>query len=75
MFIKLLIISVLLLIVSFIFIGIRIILKNNGRFPETHVSRNREMQRRGITCALDTDVGCRPSEDLSSCSACGKIML
>jgi hypothetical protein len=72
MFIKLLIISVIFLIASFILLGIRILVKSNGRFPETHVSRNTEMQKRGITCAQDTDIGCAPSEVYSGCSACGK---
>jgi hypothetical protein len=72
MFIKLLIISALILAISGIFLGIRILLKYNGRFPETHVSRNKEMRKRGITCAQDTNIGCNPSDDFSSCSTCGK---
>jgi hypothetical protein len=73
MFLKLLIISGFLIVVSFVFLGIKILLKKGGRFPETHVSRNREMRKRGISCAQDTDIGCQPSEDLRSCSTCGKI--
>jgi len=75
MFIKLLIISVIFLITSFILLGIRILVKSNGRFPETHISRNIEMQKRGITCAQDTDIGCVPSDVYCGCSACGKRVL
>jgi hypothetical protein len=75
MFVKLLIISVLLLAVSGIFLGIRILIKKNGGFPETHVSRNKEMQKRGITCAQDTNIGCTPSDDFGSCSTCGKRLI
>ena len=75
MFIKLLIISIVLLAVSGMFFGIRMLLMRNGKFPETHVGRNKEMQKRGITCAQDTSIGCTPSDDSGSCSTCGKILL
>jgi hypothetical protein len=72
MLIKLLIISTILLIISFVFLGIRILLKGNGRFPETHVGRNKEMQKRGISCAQDINIGCAPSDGFDSCTTCGK---
>jgi len=72
MLIKLLIISTILLVISLVFLGIRILLKGNGRFPETHVGHNKEMQKRGITCAQDTRIGCTPSDGFDSCTTCGK---
>jgi len=72
MFARLLIISIVLLAVSAIFFGIRILVKKNGTFPQTHVGRNREMRKRGISCAQDTNTGCNPTNDLVSCSTCGK---
>jgi hypothetical protein len=75
MFVKLLIISVILLAVSGIFFGIRILLNKNGRFPETHVGRNKEMMKRGITCAQDTNIGCTPSDITGECLTCGKRIL
>jgi hypothetical protein len=71
MFLKLLIISGLFLAVAFAGLGIRILLKPKGKFPETHVSRNEEMRKRGITCAQQTDIGCTPSDDFPGCSTCG----
>jgi hypothetical protein len=71
MFLKLLIISLFFLIIAFAGLGIRILVKSHGRFPETHVGRNREMRKRGITCAQHTDIGCNPSDDFSECSTCG----
>jgi hypothetical protein len=71
MLLKLLIISLILLTLAFAFLGIRILLKPGKKFPETHISRNKEMQKRGITCAQRTDIGCNPGDNFESCSACG----
>jgi hypothetical protein len=70
MFLKLLIISSLFLIISLAGLGLRILLKKHGSFPETHISRNKEMQKRGLTCAQKTDIGCNPSDDFSGCDTC-----
>ena len=71
MFLKLLIISSIFLLIASAGLGIRILLKPGGRFPVTHVSQNKEMQKRGITCARQTDIGCNPSDDFEECSTCG----
>jgi len=71
MFLKLLIISVLFLLLVFALLGIRILLKPRGRFPETQVGQNKEMRKRGITCAHYTDVGCNPIDENQVCSTCG----
>jgi hypothetical protein len=71
MFLKLLIISILFVGVVLAGLGIRILLKPGGKFPETHVSRNKEMQKRGIGCAQHTDIGCTPSDDFEECATCG----
>lgn len=71
MFIKLLIISLLMLTLVLVLLGIRILIKKKGQFPDTHISHNKEMQKRGITCAQKTDIGCNPGENMSECSTCG----
>jgi len=71
-FIKLLIISALILILVFALLGIRILIKSGGRFPETHVGQNTEMQKLGIKCAQQQDMGCNPVEGSGSCLTCGK---
>jgi hypothetical protein len=71
MFFKLLIISGLILVLAFIFLGIRILLKPKGQFPDTHISHNKEMLKRGIICAQSTDIGCNPTDDFEGCSTCG----
>ncbi len=71
MLLKLLILSAILLLVSFAGLGIRMLLTSHGRFPSTHISENEEMKKRGITCAQQNDIGCNPANDLTGCSTCG----
>jgi hypothetical protein len=75
MFVKLIILSLALVGVAIAFLGIRILLKSNGRFPDTHVGHNREMQKRGIKCAQETDTGCVPSDITGGCMTCGKRLV
>ncbi len=70
MFLKLLFISAIFMAFVFAGFGIRMLLKTNGTFPETHVSRNPEMRKRGISCAQQTDTGCHSTEDFPGCSSC-----
>jgi hypothetical protein len=71
MFFKLLIISGLILAITLVLLAIRIILRRGGTFPETHVGRNREMRKRGISCARNTDTGCNPIDSSDGCPTCG----
>jgi len=70
MFLKLLILSTIFLTVAAIGFGIRMLLKSQGRFPETHISRNPEMKKRGIVCARQNDIGCNPTDDFPGCATC-----
>jgi len=71
MFFKLLILSAMLLAIAAVGMGIRMLLKSNGKFPETHISRNPEMRKRGISCAQNNDTGCHSTEDFPGCASCG----
>ncbi|MBN1108839.1 MAG: hypothetical protein JXR66_11820 [Bacteroidales bacterium] len=71
MFIKLLILSGIILIIAFVFMAVRILFKPGGRFPEIHVGRNRELRKRGISCARTTDTGCNPVDSTDGCPTCG----
>lgn len=70
MFLKLLMITSILIIISLAGLGIKMLFKKNGRFPNTHVGSNPEMMKRGITCAKRTDIGCNPSDQNSRACAC-----
>lgn len=60
MLLKLIIISVVLVALALAGMAITILVKPKGKFPETHVGHNKEMRKRGITCAQSTDTGCNP---------------
>lgn len=59
MFLKLLIPAILLVGVSGLFLGIKMIIQKNGKFPETEIGRNKEMRKRGIICAKAEEIKCR----------------
>lgn len=67
MLIKLLIISFILIGLALAGLAITILLKPKGQFPDTHVGHNREMRKRGITCAQNTDTGCNPVDGAGCC--------
>ncbi len=71
MLLKLLIISAILVGLALAGLAITILLKPKGQFPDTHVGHNKEMRKRGITCAQNTDMGCNP---VDGAGCCGCVM-
>jgi hypothetical protein len=71
MFVKIIMLSVFFVALALAGLGISVLLKKRGRFPETHISNNREMQKRGIGCSCDIDIGCCASGSVPGCSSCG----
>ena len=41
--------------VAFILLGIKVIFVKGGKLPNTQIGANKEMKKRGISCALSTD--------------------
>lgn len=54
-FFKLLLIVFLLLAMVFLLFAVKIIFHKSHKFPETSAGHNREMQKRGISCASHTE--------------------
>ena len=52
---KLLLLSAIILAFCMAFLAISILLKKNGRFPNTHVSGSKAMRDRGIRCVQSQD--------------------
>lgn len=53
-FLKIMLIVICLLAIAFVGLATRILLKKKGKFPDLHISRNKEMKKKGITCATST---------------------
>ena len=49
----------LLLLAAVVLLSVSILLKKNGRFPDTHVSGNKAMHERGIRCVQSQDMEMR----------------
>ena len=67
MILKLLLISAILIGLAMAGLAITILLRPKGQFPDTHVGHNKEMRKRGITCAQSTDTGCSPVDSAGCC--------
>jgi len=74
MFIKLLLPAILIVAIALLFLGIRMLIQKNGKFPETEVGRNKEMRKLGIQCAKAEEIKCRYDvEKNSACDSCGLL--
>lgn len=71
MFIKLLLPAILIIGIALIFLGVRMLIRKNGKFPETEVGHNKEMRKLGINCARVDEIKCRREIARNSgCSTC-----
>lgn len=53
--IKVILIAIALVSTAILALSIRIVLLKDGKFPETHISRNPEMKKKGILCVKTMD--------------------
>lgn len=52
---KTIIIATVLLFISILLMGVRVFFSRKGTFPNTHISGNKAMQERGISCATSQE--------------------
>ena len=52
---KIVLIAIALVSTAILALSIRIVLVKDGKFPETHISRNPEMKKKGILCVKTMD--------------------
>lgn len=52
---KTILITMLIVAICIALLSIKILLKKNGRFPNTHVSGSKAMRERGIGCVQSQD--------------------
>lgn len=52
---KIVLIAIALISTAILALSIRIVLVKDGKFPETHISRNLQMKKKGILCVKTMD--------------------
>lgn len=52
---KILLFTLIIVGASLAFLSIKLLVKKNGRFPNTHVGHSAAMRKRGITCVQSMD--------------------
>lgn len=53
---KTLLFTLIIVGVSLAFLSIKLLVKKNGRFPNTHVGHSTAMRKQGITCVQSMDL-------------------
>ena len=57
--------STLIIAISFALLAITIIIKKNGKFPNTHIGGNKHMRKRGIKCVQSQDRDARKTNPMA----------
>jgi hypothetical protein len=55
MFWNVLFVSIILVAIAFALLGINMLIRKNGKFPNIHIGGNKELAKRGIFCATTQD--------------------
>lgn len=56
---KVVLLTLLIVAISVALLGVKVFFFKNGRFPHYHISGNKEMYKRGITCVESQDKAAR----------------
>lgn len=62
---KTLLFTLLIIAISIVLLSITVIIKKNGKFPNTHVGGNRHMRKRGIKCVQSQDRDARKENPMA----------
>ena len=61
---KTILITIVIIAIVVLLLGFRVFFIKGGRFPSMHISSNKEMKRKGISCAVSTDARDRSRRNL-----------
>ncbi len=74
MFLKLIILSLLVVTISFLFMGIRVLFSHTRRFPVTDIAKNPGMKKLGIVCPHAMDALSQSGKsDFAGCAGCALL--
>ena len=65
MFIKLILLSTGIIVLSLLGLSLNMLLKKDGKFPVTSIGKNKEMRKRGITCVKHDELKCHHQKNKS----------
>lgn len=57
--------AVLIIAISFALLAVTILIKKNGKFPNSHVGGNKELRKRGIKCVQSQDRDARKENPMA----------
>ncbi len=70
-FLYLLLVVVTLMALVVVLMGVKIFFHKSHKFPETSAGHNREMRKRGLTCARQDEIKCWSKKNAKgSCGTC-----
>ena len=61
---KTILITIVIIAIVVLLLGFKVFFVKGGRFPSMHISSNKEMKRKGISCAISTDARDRSRKNL-----------
>lgn len=61
---------IVLSLIALAVLGLSVGILIKGKFPETHIEHNKEMQKRGIRCAKLNESHCSGRPDDKACEGC-----
>jgi hypothetical protein len=72
MFIKILIITIVMLSLAFLGMMFNILVRKQGKFPEYRVGHNRQMAKKGIKCVKHEEIRCHRErlKQAEGCAGC-----
>ena len=62
MYLKVLLVTLIFLALAFLALGISILIKKNGKFPQISVGKNKDMHKKGISCVKHDELKCHHQE-------------
>ena len=63
--VRLFLISLLIIAIGMVLMCVTILIKKNGRFPNTHVGGSKAMRKRGIKCVQSQDRDARKANPMA----------
>lgn len=62
---KTILISIVIIAIVVLLLGVKVFFVKDGKFPSMHIGSNKEMQKKGISCAVSTDARDRNRKNLN----------